>query len=794
MLLRKGKDVRMKKRFISVFTASALLVSLIGTLVAGTTVSAEIPDGAVWQEVYFQDFEQGGAKPEFTKSGTSSAWASDSGYGHSFTDADQYDLGDYTLQIKQRKNITTKATMKTDPTDSDTPINGKVPAEKLGKVKISFNIAKLFEAGTATRISIVGDDSNGDKQEQNNILTIKRYNLYYTANGYSAGNWSNSTWHKVDIYVDCENGVYDVVYDGNRILSDIELEYDFTSIYGINFNADKGSSSATSGNYYTYLDNISFSVVSDSVILSADFEYDGDEFVYTLSAKGNASSDNAYMVVAIYNSENELIYTKTDRYDGSSDYMSDSIDSESFGDDAYLKGFIWDMNSLEPLGDSKTYNITEEDLSTEIMKSKNGADATIVFVHDDGTVNTATYLIPEFEKNNLNGTVALMGIKAVEQEDINTWTGILADSHGRLNLASHSYYHDYMGLSDEEHTVYFDGEPTTYPAGYMTQTIANERQRLNGLFPNERILTFVKPGTGTPDGEEQVSEAAKAMIREHYIAMRNTGGGVDKIPPRDVYSVRSLMAKVGEHELSDWQSFLSDAISQKGLLVYLFHSISNKASSLTSSRADVSVLLAEMGEKVAQGKIWSAKFDEAMQYGQEYGANAQAEARAYYRDNYISVSVTDEISRLDTDLAGTFAGREMFDYPLTVKVAVPFDWTYVKLTQNYYGRQEVAKTFTENGVRYVYANVVPDQAAAILTEAASSDYVSAISTDGTQVSGFDPAKFYYKVALPSGTTTAPTITCDKGSAVITQATLSSGEGSGFIKYNDLTYEIHFSVQ
>ena len=172
--LRKGKNVEMKKRFMSVFTASAILVSLIGTLVCGTAVSAENPVDASWQEVYFQDFENGGAKPEFTKSGTSSAWASDGGYGHSFTNADIYDLGDYSLQIKQRKDITTKATMKTDLTDSDTPINGKVPAEKLGKVKISFNIAKLFEAGTATRISIVGDDSNGDKQEQNNILTIKR--------------------------------------------------------------------------------------------------------------------------------------------------------------------------------------------------------------------------------------------------------------------------------------------------------------------------------------------------------------------------------------------------------------------------------------------------------------------------------------------------------------------------------------------------------------------------------------------------------------------------------------------
>ena len=43
-----------------------------------------------------------------------------------------------------------------------------------------------------------------------------------------------------------------------------------------------------------------------------------------------------------------------------------------------------------------------------------------------------------------------MGIKADEESEIDTWTRILADSHGRLNLASHSYYHDYMGLSDDE--------------------------------------------------------------------------------------------------------------------------------------------------------------------------------------------------------------------------------------------------------------------------------------------------------------------------------------------------------
>ena len=780
----------MKRKVLSAFLGVSLLVSVIGTFGLCAVASAETSDGREWEQVYFQDFEDGGNKPEFTKSGTSSAWDAGYDYGDDFTNADQYNLGDHTLILKQRKDITTKATMKTDPNDPDTPINGKVPAGKLGKVKISFNIAKSFEDGTATRISLVGDDSNGTQQEQTNILVIKRYNLYYTANGYNAGSWSNKAWHMVDLYVDCENDVYDVVYDGTKILTGIALDYDYTGIYGVNFNADKGSSSATSGNYYTYLDNISFSVLSDGVRLSTDYGYNGEEFRYTVNVVGTTDSDSTYILVGIYNDKGKLIYIKKHRYEGQAGSVSDTTQIEA---GEYMKAFLWDMGRLKPLVDSQTYQINEETLSTEIMKSKNGADATIVFVHDDGTVNTATYLIPELEKNNLNATVAMMGIKADEESEVDTWTGILADSHGRLNLASHSYYHDYMGLSDDEHTVYFSGEPTTYPAGYMTETIANERQRLNGLFPNERILAFVKPGTGTPDGEEQVSEAAKNMIRAHYIAMRNTGGGVDTIPPKDVYSVKSLMAKEGECELDKWQSYLSSAISKKGILVYLFHAISNKTSSLTSNKADVSVLLAEMGTKVAQGKIWSAKFDEAMQYGQEYGANAQATATAYYKENCIRVSVTDEISKIDTDLSGKFAGREMFDYPLTVKVQVPFDWSYVKLTQDYDNRVEVAKTFTRNGKRYVYANVVPDQATAILTEATANDYVSAVSAGGTAISGFDPAKFYYKVTLPSGTVTAPAITCDKGAATVTQATLVNGEGSGFIRYNGLTYEIHFSV-
>ncbi len=455
----------------------------------------------------------------------------------------------------------------------------------------------------------------------------------------------------------------------------------------------------------------------------------------------------------------------------------------------------------EQSGRTYVFKINLVDYETVLataQKVKNGADAVVAFFHDDGGQGSASFLSKEFAKNNLNGTIAMIGTNIVEGEDdadIENWRSILDNSNGRLNLASHSYSHQYLGQTDDEHTVYFDGVPTTYPAGRMTREIAGERVRINGLFPNERVLTFAKPGVTKPDGvTTQLSTATRAMIRENYIAMRDTGHEVGTLPPADYYQVTSLMARVGEAELSDWRNALTSVIENKGLLVYLFHGFSDSANGLTSSKADVSALLNDMGDQVAQNKIWSAKFDEAMQYSKEYENITSIEARNYAPQNYMTVSVTDSISCIDPTITqGKFANRDMYDYPITIKTEIPYDWDYVKLTQNYDNRTEVVNTFVENDKRYAYVNVVPDQEAAVLTQATSSDYVGTISSGGAAIEGFDPAKFYYKIDLPYGTDTAPQITCNQGSATITQASLSNGEGSGFVEYNNLKYEIHYSV-
>ena len=446
---------------------------------------------------------------------------------------------------------------------------------------------------------------------------------------------------------------------------------------------------------------------------------------------------------------------------------------------------------------SKIEGIETETVAAEAVRVKNNAKAIITIVHDDGSSGTAQYLNREFAKNNLVGTIGMIGGNINNDTKVANWTNILNESNGRFNLASHSYSHKYLGESDDaESGTLSDGTEYDYPAGHLTKEIANERSRINKLFPNERVLTFIKPGTKFPTGKVQISDAAMSMIQDHYIAMRESSGNVDTIPPADYYRVKSLLAKP-DQGTQYWINLLSSATNKNGLLVYLFHEIKDveTASGNDVRQSDVSAFLKELSRYVSDGRVWNAKFDEAIQYMREYSAVTDVSAVNYFDDKIVTVSVSDSISRIDTDITkGKFAGRDMYDYPITVKTEIPYAWDYVKLTQSYDNRVEILKTFTENGKRYVYANVVPDQAAAVLSEAAESDHVTSVSYGGTTLSGFEPSKAYYKVTLPSGTTTAPTLTCDKGSAVITQASLTNGEGSGFIEYDGIRYEVHFSVE
>jgi len=456
-----------------------------------------------------------------------------------------------------------------------------------------------------------------------------------------------------------------------------------------------------------------------------------------------------------------------------------------------------------------TLNI-KESISATAQKVKNGAKAAVVFMHDDGGKATGRWLVRVLPKYNLYGTVSIIG-KSIDPEynvnepdNFKKWRVILDDSDGRLNFSVHSHGHRYLGETDEEESgILSDGQEYSYEKGHMTKDIADERARINSIYPDERLLTFVKPGTKWPEGKKQVSDAAMNMIKEHYIAMRNTGGGVDTLPPEDIYSVKSIMARASDdytdaenNQTSDfWIEQMNSAIEQNGLIVYLFHDINDEkaARGNTTAQSRVEMLFEAMSEKVESGEIWNGQFDEVMQYTQEYNAITLLQAENFPFAEKITVRLEDSISKIDTDLTtGKFANRDMFDYPVTVKTELPYDWEYVKLTQSYNNRTEILKPFTEDGKKYVYANVVPDQEAAVLSKADAKEYVSMITIDGKDMESFDPAKYYYKIILPANAIQAPQIAVMHPEATVEQAQLSeNGEGSAYVYLHDLRYEIYF---
>ena len=108
----------------------------------------------------------------------------------------------------------------------------------------------------------------------------------------------------------------------------------------------------------------------------------------------------------------------------------------------------------------------------------------------------------------------------------------------------------------------------------------------------------------------------------------------------------------------------------------------------------------------------------------------------------------------------------IYNYPLTVKVEVPQQWSAVSVTQNG-AVTEIAHPFEEGGVAYVYANVVPDAGEATLTPAESGSYVTGIQYWRHTTEGFSPAKHHYSVTLPAGTADAPVVTAQGAAASVT---------------------------
>ena len=300
-------------------------------------------------------------------------------------------------------------------------------------------------------------------------------------------------------------------------------------------------------------------------------------------------------------------------------------------------------------------------MKATLEKVRGGLDATVVIVHDDGDLATCRFLLSEYEKNGLSGTIAMVADRITKSpsDELNTdavaeWQTLL-DS-GRFSISCHSLTHTFWGLTDEEENGLIEdggeGIPYHYEAGRITREVRDAGELLRAAFPSQRVRAFVKPGFGRHKNGVQISEKAYEIIRHYYVAMRNTGGGVESIPPRDPYNIRSYMVRGGE-SAEDWIPYTETAIAEHGMIVYLFHNIKDNASTLTVARSEASRLFAHVGKRLGEGKIYVTSLEEAVLYGEELRA-----ARITLTEDIDAITLS-----LDTGLDPT-----IYDLPLTVRI------------------------------------------------------------------------------------------------------------------------------
>ncbi len=353
-----------------------------------------------------------------------------------------------------------------------------------------------------------------------------------------------------------------------------------------------------------------------------------------------------------------------------------------------------------------------------LMRIRNGAKGIVTIVHDDGTLATGKFLVEEFERLNLRGTVGMQAKAVISTEGVRNeariqeWQSYF--DTGRLNLACHSWTHQFWGITDKAESGFYinnSGEktPFSFKDGNITFEVKGAKEALIECFPNQSVKAFVAPGFGKYVDENgktiKISNTALKIIKENFICMRMGGSETQGWLVSDPYDITSYQVSL-KHSLSDWTSQVDAATKYGRWIVFMFHDIipdstvDSSTSSLKVKQSTATGLFEHIAAKTNVGELWCAYLDEAAMYSAEF-KSSEGTVETY--SDRIEVTLT---SKLDVNV---------YNYPLTVRVSVPADWAAVSLTHAD-GTIEELMPFVDKNMTYVYANVVPDGNTSVLTK------------------------------------------------------------------------------
>jgi len=321
---------------------------------------------------------------------------------------------------------------------------------------------------------------------------------------------------------------------------------------------------------------------------------------------------------------------------------------------------------------NKVYNslcIPKEEISATVCDLKDGKTSLYTFTSDDGYIEAVNWFDKEFEEKGLKGTVVLTCSyidktgSSSNYGTVSEWNDVF--SRGRFDLASHSKTH--VGLTGE---------------GITEETIEDEvtgsKTYLETAFPDQDVLFFGAAGNG-------VNDAVTAEAKKSYYALRKGQNQFNTLNPTDDewYSVKFQLLK-SDTTLDTMNGWVDTAVSEGKWLMELWHGVEDENYS-PPTKANASAHFTYISE---QKTMWSATVNEAIKYIKERQNATVTENDV--KAGELTVNITDTLP------------NDIFDYPLSVKVNVPYG---TKTVTVYQGKNY--KQYSVSGTTAI-VDIVPD--------------------------------------------------------------------------------------
>ncbi|HTJ53535.1 MAG TPA: polysaccharide deacetylase family protein [Cyclobacteriaceae bacterium] len=234
---------------------------------------------------------------------------------------------------------------------------------------------------------------------------------------------------------------------------------------------------------------------------------------------------------------------------------------------------------------------------TTIWKNKKCA---VVLTYDDAINEDLSHAIPALDSVGLKATFYLTASSPGFKDHLKEWRNAAAKGH---ELGNHTLFHPCVGNNTDRSWVSQDYNLSTYTLRRLEDEIKMNNVIL-ATIDGKTKRTFAYPCGDVTVGDTSYVET----IKDDFIAARGVHGMIQTAKEIDLFNVGAygINGQTGDELIN----LVKEAISKKGLIVFLFHGVGGGHSLNVSLKAHHQLLrFLKQNEK----EIWTTTFIEAVE-------------------------------------------------------------------------------------------------------------------------------------------------------------------------------------